>query len=941
MERGRGVEEGDLRKLGGVVVVEEGEEEDDDDGGGGGEKSQSAGGRVAVSMMVVWCEGRIGMCLFAILSMILPMTVVSVNGQQVPCPPRCLCFKTTVRCMFLSMDKVPPIPAETTILDLRFNRIKEIPPDTFKNLSKLHTLLLNNNQLSKLQNGVFNGLQELRYLYLYKNKLKEIEDKVFQDLNKLEQLYLHFNKIEKLSSGIFSDMTNLERLFLHSNKLKHISPGAFNHLDNLKRLRLDSNALVCDCEMMWLAKLLQEKRQVTQAAATCQFPTTMEGRSLAEINDNDFHCTKPKITEEPRDVEISFGGTVFLTCRAEGDPQPKIVWMRDSNELNLADPRYTVRDDGTLMISPMSDSDLGVYECMAKNPAGEVKSRTAKMIYNKRSVLPTFVNSRKFDNKKSGSLARLRCVAEGSPAPVITWFKDGNTVTPGLRFSILEGGSTLEIRDAKESDSGLYTCLAQNQVGSAESNADVRVKGFGSRPPRILLRPYPILAPVGTSIELPCKADGDPVPVISWTRDGVKIATDKTHKISPLGSLRLYNISLQDSGLYSCIATNTLGEVFADGTLSVEDVNKEGAPGDRFATLAFQEASTEVDRAVNATIQSLFSSSSGPPTPYSLMRILRFPDATSRGLARAADVFERTLVNIKKHVIAGLKVNLTQDFEYKDLLSPSVVQTLANMSGCMTHQKSVNCSDMCFHSKYRTIEGTCNNLQHPMWGASLTGFRRLLKPIYENGFSTPVGWTKGVKYFGFEKPSARLVSTEIISTDSITPDTEITHMVMQWGQFLDHDIDHAIPSTSLESWEGLDCKKTCAYSAPCFPMEVPENDPRIHNRRCMDFIRSSAICGSGLTSVFFDTMQPREQINQLTAFIDGSQVYGFTEERSRLLRELSNDYGLLRIGITSAAGKAMLPVAGSQEVDCRRDVTESNVGCFLAGDIRVNEQVRN
>ncbi|RZF35285.1 hypothetical protein LSTR_LSTR014571 [Laodelphax striatellus] len=255
------------------------------------------------------------------------------------------------------------------------------------------------------------------------------------------------------------------------------------------------------------------------------------------------------------------------------------------------------------------------------------------------------------------------------------------------------------------------------------------------------------------------------------------------------------------------------------------------------------------------------------------------------------------------------------------------------------HQKSVNCSDMCFHAKYRTIEGTCNNLQHPMWGASLTGFRRLLKPIYENGFSTPVGWTKGVKYFGFEKPSARLVSTEIISTDSITPDTEITHMVMQWGQFLDHDIDHAIPSTSLESWEGLDCKKTCAYSAPCFPMEVPENDPRIHNRRCMDFIRSSAICGSGLTSVFFDTMQPREQINQLTAFIDGSQVYGFTEERSRLLRELSNDYGLLRIGITSAAGKAMLPVAGSQEVDCRRDVTESNVGCFLAGDIRVNEQV--
>lgn len=72
---------------------------------------------------------------------------------------------------------------------------------------------------------------------------------------------------------------------------------------------------------------------------------------------------------------------------------------------------------------------------------------------------------------------------------------------------------------------------------------------------------------------------------------------------------------------------------------------------------------------------------------------------------------------------------------------------------------------------------------------------------------------------------------------------------------------------------GLDCKKTCAYSFPCFPMEVPLNDDRIKNRKCMDFIRSSSICGTDTTSVFFDKLQSREQINQLTSFIDGSQVH--------------------------------------------------------------------
>ena len=155
-------------------------------------------------------------------------------------------------------------------------------------------------------------------------------------------------------------------------------------------------------------------------------------------------------------------------------------------------------------------------------------------------------------------------------------------------------------------------------------------------------------------------------------------------------------------------------------------------------------------------------------------------------------------------------------------------------------------------------------------------------------------------------------------------------------------------------------------------LQVPHGDDRIKARRCMDFIRSSAICGSGITSVFFNKIMPREQINQLTAFIDGSQVrtfvikctshsflmrsrldwvaklilqnclfqvYGFTTNRSILLRDYSTDLGLLRTGIVTLHGKPLLPIAGAQEVDCRRDPTESEIGCFLAGDIRVNEQV--
>lgn len=371
------------------------------------------------------------------------------------------------------------------------------------------------------------------------------------------------------------------------------------------------------------------------------------------------------------------------------------------------------------------------------------------------------------------------------------------------------------------------------------------------------------------------------------------------------------------------------------------------APGDKFIRIAFSEASHEVDAAINQTVASLFNQNNNttPKDHGDLFRIVRFPTGPARELARASEIYERTLVNIRKHINAGMNLttNATTGFSYDDLLSPEYLELLAQLSDCTAHRVTPNCTDMCYHAKYRTIDGTCNNLEKPLSGSSLSAFRRLLPPIYENGFNTPIGWNKERKYNGFKLPSPRLVSTTLITTDVIEQDTAITHMVMQWGQFLDHDLDHALPAVSAESWDGVDCKKTCDFSPPCYPIEVPENDPRVNNRRCIDFVRSSSTCGSGMTSIFFGKIQPREQINQLTSFIDASQVYGYSQQFSRDLRNISlegEDNGYLREGVHFPHQKPMLPFASPTDgIDCRRSLIESSVSCFTAGDIRVNEQV--
>lgn len=107
----------------------------------------------------------------------------------------------------------------------------------------------------------------------------------------------------------------------------------------------------------------------------------------------------------------------------------------------------------------------------------------------------------------------------------------------------------------------------------------------------------------------------------------------------------------------------------------------------------------------------------------------------------------------------------------------------------------------------------------------------------------------------------------------------------------------------------------------------------------MEFVRNSAVCGSGTTSVLFNKMLPREQINQLTSFMDASHIYGSTEAETQSLRDFGNN-GRLRTGVLTGSGKPLMPFATENTpVDCKRDRNQSDIGCFLAGDVRSNEQV--
>ena len=112
----------------------------------------------------------------------------------------------------------------------------------------------------------------------------------------------------------------------------------------------------------------------------------------------------------------------------------------------------------------------------------------------------------------------------------------------------------------------------------------------------------------------------------------------------------------------------------------------------------------------------------------------------------------------------------------------------------------------------------------------------------------------------------------------------------------------------------------------------------------MEFIRSRPVCGSGATSMLFNQLMPREQINTITSYIDASMIYGSTEEMADFIRD-HNTRGLFRTSLPApGTDLPLLPdndiESSPEEIDCKRVRNdERNFPCFTAGEVRVNEQL--
>jgi peroxidase len=174
----------------------------------------------------------------------------------------------------------------------------------------------------------------------------------------------------------------------------------------------------------------------------------------------------------------------------------------------------------------------------------------------------------------------------------------------------------------------------------------------------------------------------------------------------------------------------------------------------------------------------------------------------------------------------------------------------------------------------RTIDGTGNNVANSTWGSAGAELLRRAPAAYANGTDSPAGTGR---------PSPRLASNLCNAQSGSRMNAKLaSDFLWQWGQFIDHDLD--LTSTAVPGEP---------FNIPV-PAGDPFFDPTGTGTKVIGLNRSHHRTVNGV----------REQVNEITAFLDASMVYGSDSARAAELRTLDGNYPAL----------------------------------FLAGDVRVNEQ---
>lgn len=186
----------------------------------------------------------------------------------------------------------------------------------------------------------------------------------------------------------------------------------------------------------------------------------------------------PKFLNELRNTTLDEGQPIVLSAPFIANPMPEVIWSKDGEPLAPSD-RVLMTCDGKkvgLSINPAEVTDAGDYTCLLANPLGEDQTKacvSVRKVYQAPVFQQRIMDLQELPNNDAKFAYKL----SGIPSPDVTWYKNNEPISDGLKYKIKSEGDIgcLYVKNCTPQDAGTYKCVARNREGEDSTNAKLEV----------------------------------------------------------------------------------------------------------------------------------------------------------------------------------------------------------------------------------------------------------------------------------------------------------------------------------------------------------------------------------------------------------------------------------------------------------------------------------
>ncbi|WKX89970.1 hypothetical protein Q1695_009091 [Nippostrongylus brasiliensis] len=275
----------------------------------------------------------------------------------------------------------------------------------------------------------------------------------------------------------------------------------------------------------------------------------------------------PKFDVQPTDRTVGKGQPVVFQCITHTKPPPAVIWYHNGKVVQSGADYNILPVSYSLEIGSVHSRHEGEYKCVVER-AGKRRTSLVGRLRIESDVFPqdlTFISSPRVQTANEGDDVILECVVSSKSPTEVRWLKDTRqVVVDGVRLRRV-GISSLAISNVVSSDSGLYTCRANDLHDSLDRTVAVHI----ASEPRITRRPQNKVALETADVEFECASSGNPRPTVSWFKNGEAIIASDYFVIEP-ARLRILGLVKADQGVYQCMADNEAGSDQASAQLLVD-----------------------------------------------------------------------------------------------------------------------------------------------------------------------------------------------------------------------------------------------------------------------------------------------------------------------------------------------------------------------------------